>query len=43
MCMQWNMKFEEEKAKQEVCSCKEDYEAALNAKVTNEELEKQNC
>ncbi|RXV51804.1 ATP-dependent Clp protease ATP-binding subunit [Streptococcus australis] len=33
--------IEEEKAKQEVAAAKEDYEAALNAKVRIEELEKQ--
>ena len=34
-------KIEEEKAKQEAAAAKEDYEAALNAKVRIEELEKQ--
>ena len=33
--------IEEEKAKQEVAAAKEDYEAALNAKIRIEELEKQ--
>ena len=33
--------IEEEKAKQEAAAAKEDYEAALNAKVRIEELEKQ--
>ena len=32
--------IEEEKAKQEAAAAKEDYEAALNAKVRIEELEK---
>ena len=43
MCMQWNMKLKKKKAKQEAAAAKEDYEAALNAKVRIEELEKENC
>ena len=41
MSMLWNMKLKKKKAKQEVAAAKEDYEAALNAKIRIEELEKQ--
>ena len=40
--MLWNMKLKKKKAKQEAAELlKKDYEAALNAKVRIEELEKQ--